>query len=304
MKVVLAIDGGGSTLRAALVAFNTTGGPLTLHEERRGTVNPSLIGREAAAALIHEAIAPLIAASPGPIAAVGIGVAGASPVYADAWLRSVVGAVLPGVPVATGTDIEIALVGAHGRRHGLIVAAGTGSVALAIVEDGPAAQAGGWGYLLGDEGSGYWIGCEGLRHVTAWEDAPDRQDAFLAQVIMAAIDVPQPRQVIGWVYRGGPPDVKAIAALAPVVLSVAEAGNEAALAIVDRAAHHLAALAASARHKAGADHLPIAFGGSLLTAKNPLSRALAQALGLPALPSARHSPVVGAALLAQCAFGL
>src|SRR5207237_10017789 len=81
-----------------------------------------------------------------------------------------------GAEVRVSNDALIALWGALAGRQGVAVLAGTGSIALARSEDGREGRAGGWGYLLGDEGSGYWLGREAIAaylHVLeARQDAP------------------------------------------------------------------------------------------------------------------------------------
>jgi N-acetylglucosamine kinase-like BadF-type ATPase len=304
--ITLGIDGGGSTLRAAAVD-HSTGAPVVLYEARRETANPSVIGRDAAAERICDAVAEVCARVDAPPAAVGIGVAGASPRYADAWLRAVCARCAPGIPAALASDVEIALVGAHGARRGAIVMSGTGSVALAIDADGAAHQAGGWGYLLGDEGSAYWIGVQGLRQIMLRAERPADDVDGVGSSLLDGLHLPEPHAALSWVYGGGAPDVKAIAAIAPLVLSMADEGMRPAVAIVERAAAALAALARRACELAGAPGLPIAFGGGLLTAmraSNPLPGLLARALGMDAPPIPRFSPVIGAGLHALSAIAL
>lgn len=114
--------------------------------------------------------------SPDEIQAVGIGVAGAEAIYAEAWLREVVTGVLPHAKISTPAgDHEIALVGAHGQRRGLLVLAGTGSLACGIGSAGVFKLVGALGYLLGDEGSGFWVGMEGLRAAMRGEDGRGRK---------------------------------------------------------------------------------------------------------------------------------
>ena len=156
MSYYLGIDGGGSNLRVALVGESLS--PIV--EARRGTVNPNVVGFDEAKALIQSAVEEVMIAG-APLRAVGIGIAGAS--LAHDWMRSVITEVLPDVPVTTALDVEIALVGALGAHEGVLVLAGTGSVAFGVNAAGQTAQAGGWGYLLGDEGSGYWLGVQALR---------------------------------------------------------------------------------------------------------------------------------------------
>ncbi|MDZ4770917.1 MAG: BadF/BadG/BcrA/BcrD ATPase family protein [Chloroflexota bacterium] len=301
--IILGIDGGGSNLRVAAVEMGDPTRPFIVAQATRGAANPGAIGREAAAALIHDAIGELRASVKQPIAAVGIGVAGANPLYADDWLRATIASALP-VPAATATDIEIALVGAHGMRRGAIVVAGTGSVALAIADDGRSAQVGGWGYLLGDEGGGYWIGLEALRLVTRWADAPTAEHQFMAQAIVKQIGVTRPHELIAWTYRGGAPDVRAIAALASGVIDLANAGVPLARSIIQRAADHLTRLVRQAKARIDVAALPIAFGGGLLMSDNPLSQELVYSLELSDRPESKYPPVVGAAILARALIAL
>ena len=78
------------------------------------------------------------------------------------WLRNVLTSVLSHAQITVAPDYEIALIGAHGKRYGMLVLSGTGSVAFGIDASGESAHSGGWGYLLDDGGSGYWLGLEML----------------------------------------------------------------------------------------------------------------------------------------------
>ena len=114
---------------------------------------------------------------------------------------------------------------------GVAVVAGTGSMAFARGADGRTARAGGWGPLLGDEGSGYAIALAGLR--AAARAADGRAAATpLTDRLLAAFGLTRPEELIGVVYRGG--DRAALAALAPVVLEAADAGDAVAAEIASR----------------------------------------------------------------------
>lgn len=289
MTYYLGIDGGGSNLRVVLVdeALNVVA------ETPRGTVNPNIIGFDAATALIQSAIREI---APGvtEIAAVGIGIAGAS--LAFDWMRETVAGVLPAVPVFPAIDVEVALVGAHGERRGALILAGTGSIAYGINDMGETAQAGGWGYALGDEGGGYWLGLQALRAVTHWSDglAPDAEP--LARRVMDALRCAKPRDVIAWAY---PPNVKATAELARIVLNAADADDPYARRVVASGAWRLTEFTHAVLRRLDAPHLPVAFAGSLLTSENPLSRDVCRYLGLSEIPRSHYPPVIGAALLAK-----
>jgi N-acetylglucosamine kinase-like BadF-type ATPase len=299
MNIWIGIDGGGSNLR--IVAVDDT--LKTLAQATRGTANPSAIGRDASAALMQDALREVLAIVPvASVAGVGIGVAGASAVYAEDWLRAVIGAVLPDTPVAPSSDNEIALVGAHGERRGVLLLAGTGSVAFGVNDAGEALQTGGWGYLLGDEGSGYWLGNQALRAVTLWHDGIALDAAALAAHTLAHLGMSSATDAITWVYRQ-PPPTRDIAALASVVLEAADAGDAYGNAIIEQGAAALVLLSDTIIARLHMTAPRIAFAGGLLTSDNALSRAVCKRLGMTTLPEARYAPVVGAALLAKLRYG-
>src|SRR5690554_1470908 len=135
MTYWLGIDGGGSHLRVVV----TTGALTRLAQVQAETANPSTIGRDAAAIRIQSAVRDVLAAAalnPADLSGIGIGIAGASVAHSENWLREVVTAVAPGVPLVLSSDAEIALVGALGRRFGVLVLAGTGSVACGVNAEG------------------------------------------------------------------------------------------------------------------------------------------------------------------------
>jgi activator of 2-hydroxyglutaryl-CoA dehydratase len=94
MTIWVGIDGGGTNLRVAVVNAEL----VVLGEARRGTANPSTIGREAAAALVQETLAEALqqaGKSPEDVAGVGVGIAGASADHSEDWLREIIGTALP-----------------------------------------------------------------------------------------------------------------------------------------------------------------------------------------------------------------
>lgn len=297
MTYLVGIDGGGSTVRVVITDLDL----VVCAESRGDTVNPSVIGPEAAAQRIGQAVqAALTTANltTADIAGVGIGVAGAADTHSSGWLRDVMRDVLPGAVVAPSSDMGIALVGAHGKREGILVLAGTGSVAYGINQAGDSAQAGGWGYLLGDEGSGYWIGLQAIKAVIAAADGYGDPNIFTDR-ILATWGLEHPRDLIHWVYRAQTPRTRDIAALAPLVIAEAEAGNPLAVPIIEQAAHELAQMTQAVIRRLHMDSPAVAFAGGLLEQPNSLSNRLCSRLGLPGIPTPRYPPVIGAALLAK-----
>jgi N-acetylglucosamine kinase-like BadF-type ATPase len=298
MTRFMGIDGGGSSLRVVV----TDGEMNVLGRAEGESANPSAIGRDVAARRIRlTATAALASAGTAAddVRAAGIGVAGAADAHSAAWLREVLTAVLPVTQIVPSSDFEIALVGARGERLGVLILAGTGSVAYGVNRLGDSAQAGGWGYLLGDEGSGFWVGMQALKLLIEGADAGLEPHAeTLAGRIGAELELTQPRDLIAWTYRA-PPPVREVARLAEIVLSAASSGDPDAVQIVDRAAAALDNLVSVLRQRLGDASLPLAFAGGLLSNPNPLSQALCARLRLAAIPPTRYPPAIGAALLAK-----
>ncbi|MGB7340520.1 MAG: BadF/BadG/BcrA/BcrD ATPase family protein [Phototrophicaceae bacterium] len=292
MSLFMGIDGGGSTLRVAIIDEHAT----IVAEVKQGTANPNLIGRDVAAAHIQAAMRDVLLQVDGTIDGVGIGIAGASAVYANDWLHGIIRDVLPSCHIAAASDNEIALVGALGKRHGILILAGTGSGVFGVNAAGDSAQVGGWGYLLGDEGSGYWMGLQALKNVA---DAFDRaEESPFTEVIAETLGVTSPRHLIESVYLSEQP-IPTIANLAPIVLQLADEGMSEAQTITSQASAALVAQAQTAMTRLQMNDPQIAFAGSIVTHDNPVSRGVCAALGLSERPQALYRPVIGAALLAK-----
>ncbi len=154
-------DGGGTRLRLALA--DGAGRILSRRMGPPGLVEPGGEARVAAritdevTALAREVGAPL------PVDAICIGLAGVGRTERAEAVRSALEAAGVARRVQVVTDAAVALRDAFGAGVGILLIAGTGSVALARRPDGEIGRAGGWGSLLGDEGSGYRLGLEGLR---------------------------------------------------------------------------------------------------------------------------------------------
>lgn len=295
----MGIDGGGSTLRVAIANTNLD----ELSALTAGAANPSIVGRGVARERIHVGIREalqLAALHHERITAVGIGIAGASDLHSRQWLIETVNSALPLSQAVPSSDLEIALVGALTQRHGLLLLAGTGSAAYGRTPAGKRLHVGGWGYLLGDEGSSFWIGSQLLRHISSTYDSGE--DSCMNAAFGAFLDhlcLSRARDLVAWVYRSEAAPPVRIARLAPYVLELAENGDTAAIDIVSRAAKHLTNLAETTRRRLAYMDAPIAFAGGLLENDNWLSAEVVRRLGLPKRPVAKCPPVKGAALLAK-----
>jgi glucosamine kinase len=298
MAYWIGIDGGGSNLRVAITADDLT--PIaTSYGE---TANPSVIGREASAARIHAAVHEALAHAGldyVAIAGVGVGIAGASVAHSEAWLRQILDTILPGVPAVPSSDAEIALVGSNGERQGVLLLAGTGSAVFGVNAAGQSLQVGGWGYLLGDEGSSHWIGMRALQLVVRAADGRESCPPEFRAQILAALALESEIDLIPWLYRSEQPRTRDVAQLARLVIKNASAGVEVATEIVKDAADELALLCHTVIRRLDMENPQIAFAGGLLDNDNFLGTHLCKLLGLDQRPVPLYPPVIGAALLAQ-----
>ena len=263
--LVLGIDGGGTRTVAMLARSRPNG---TWHILGRGEAGPSnrqAVGTATALSALDAATEAAFAAAGKPrmpVRVACLGLAGAGRKNDQEVVREWAARAKLGATVDVIEDAALLLAAGTPEGWGVAVVAGTGSMAFARASDGRTARAGGWGPLLGDEGSGYAIALAGLR--AAARAADGRAPATpLTDRLLAACGLTRAEELIGVVYRGG--DRATLAALAPVVLEAAEAGDRVAAEIVTTAATELSAAAAAAARQLGLSAaFPVALAGGLL----------------------------------------
>ncbi|MNQ96526.1 Glucosamine kinase GspK [compost metagenome] len=159
-------------------------------------------------------------------------------------------------------DQDTALCGAHNKELGIILIAGTGSICYGKNEVGEICRAGGYGYLIDDEGSGYSIGRDLLSVVVRAHDG--RLPATLiTQMVFEQLGMTSISQIIGFVYDKQT-NKKDIAALAPILTKACELGDEAALSIVEKSARSLLELVVPVAEKLSMQEGSLAMTGSVL----------------------------------------
>jgi len=142
--------------------------------------------------------------------------------------------------VEVRNDMELAHAALFQPGEGILIYGGTGSVAVSRNKSGELIRAGGYGFIIGDEGGGFWIGREALRHVTElWDLGKDPNESILGHRILSAASPQDWNGLREYVYKGGR---HAVAALAPIVGEAVRAGSDEACEILVSASAHLAEL--------------------------------------------------------------
>jgi N-acetylglucosamine kinase-like BadF-type ATPase len=180
------------------------------------------------------------------------------------------------------------------------LSAGADSFAYGANLAGDTAYLGGWGYLMGADGSSYWIGMEALRAVALAEDRRGIT-TMLTNRILAAYGLASARDLYGWLYREQGTPQPVLVNIAGMVMTAAEKGDEAARKIIERAASQLGALYRAVGGQINLQSAPVVFHGALLEKDTPLRTSVMAQLGLREIPERDHKPVTGAALLAKLA---
>ncbi|HEU4783117.1 MAG TPA: BadF/BadG/BcrA/BcrD ATPase family protein [Ktedonobacterales bacterium] len=254
----LGVDGGGSKTLAVIVDQ----GGCERGRGVAGSSNHEVVGLERAVAAIREAVgqATAIAHADLPLTAAWIGLAGIDQPRDIELLTPAVRAFAGRVRISN--DAELVLSGLP-HQIGVAVISGTGSIALGSDAQGTLARVGGWGHVLGDEGSGFGIGREALQCAVRAADGRGPATALLDN-ILGHWQLPAPEALLERVYPTF--DKTAIAALAPLVLALAREGDSVACKIEARAAHELALAVMAVARRLGfvAGPLPVAFGGGVL----------------------------------------
>lgn len=289
MSDLLGLDIGGSTTRA----LRCTDG--VRRETRTGSANLASVGDARAGVALDAALAGLGDLS--GVQAVCAGAAGADSPATVARLTAMLSARVPHARVAVVHDTELMLAG---LAEGVALISGTGSVAWGRRADGTQVRAGGWGYLLGDEGSGWWVAREAVRHALGRHDRGLPPDAVTAALLQDC-GLPHCDALLDHVY--GRPERQYWAARADAVARLADPGldpgpDPVAAAVLGRAADALAGLARCVLDRLGIPG-PVVLGGGFAVHRPALQTLLRARLPEVSLQVLRTDPVLGALRLAR-----
>ena len=236
MAIFLGIDGGGTKTscvigdETSLLGAGTSGGSNVIRVGERQA-------RESLGAAIRQACAAANV-NPAQIQRTCAGVAGGARPEIDELVRRMLSEFVSGQIEVVG-DMVIAMEAAFGSGPGVIVIAGTGSIAYGRNSKGETARAGGWGFAISDEGSGHWIGRSAVAAaMRAYDKQPSETADLLLDSIMKAWSVDSREQLV--LIANKPAD---FAALVPAVVFAAEAGDATARNVLTQAGTELATLA-------------------------------------------------------------
>jgi N-acetylglucosamine kinase-like BadF-type ATPase len=299
-RYLLGVDGGATKTLAAVLDLDQR----TLHLGQAGPSNEDTVGpRRAVQAMLAAADAAIEAAG---IAATAVGaavlaIAGTDTASLAAHLREV----RPGRWLLVN-DVLGAWATATGAGPGIAVISGTGSNVFGVGRDGSSWRAGGWGHLLGDEGSGYWLGVESIRAALR-----DREESgpptALSDAVTAFFDAPSVEALASWVYSK-PLSKGELAAFAKEAARVAEAGDEVARELYARGARELGRQVVTVIDHTSLDGVfPVGMIGSAFKAgpllADPLRRLVNERAPEAVVSREEMEPVGGSLLLAARACG-
>jgi N-acetylmuramic acid 6-phosphate etherase len=307
MGYFLGVDGGGTKTAAVLLS----GDNREIARAVRGPSNYHSVGLPVAEAALREAIHQVLASAgltATDVTAIGLGMAGVGRPGDQRVVQDMLSHIARFRRVVITHDAEVALIGGVGHRHGAVLIAGTGATAYGVNTHGAAWRADGWGYLVGDEGSAYWIGVEGLRAAARAHDGRGPATA-LEDLLVSHLGLSDADALVTLIYADASGSkgqvVPRLANLAPLVSHAARGGDTVAQAILQEAGRRLSnTLNAVVR---GLNMTNEAFEavlmGGVLRARDLVWKTVTVALKEIA-PRARvieprHDAAVGAALLAQ-----
>ena len=235
--ILIGVDGGGTTSRAALVMdgrrFDLIGGPANVSAfdsalQNLRTLLDRLIGMAELAEADHRAIR------------IHLGLAG----VVDDRIASRVAAALPFADISVTGDQMTTIAGALGSGDGAVAAIGTGSF-VGRQSDGAIRTVGGWGFLLGDEASGAWLGRRLLSETLLAEDGIAEPSALTEEILR---EMGQGAGIVAFALSSAPVD---FAALAPRVLAAAEDGDAVAQRLMGEGADYVCRALRALGHEAG-----------------------------------------------------
>lgn len=294
----IGIDGGGSKTKAAIC--DETGCVLAIVVgESSNPLSRSWEEVEATLRMLINAVSKKAGVEEEDVAGLFIGLGGADRpsikdklqlAFSDPW----------GERLFIDNDVVAALYSGTWGQPGVVLIAGTGSISCALSEDGTRYRVGGWGYLVGDEGSGFDLGKKAAMAVLREFDGRGAP-TVLTQLFMEHYGVERPDELIYLIYGGSNPRME-LAKTSELVEEAARSGDPIASQLIVQAAEDLLEMAEACVKKLG-EPVPVVLAGGLLMANTRLREQLvARAKFELVVP--RVSPVIGSLIAAMRQTGI
>jgi len=300
----LGIDGGGTKTHAVI----TTSAYKIIGEGFSGAANPVRVGFDSAVAHVSEAVKQACAQAGMTLHDITAGcaaIAGISHPIHYHTMKKALDARLRMDHLELVTDARAALEGALDGKQGVVLIAGTGSIAMGMNEARDVERSGGWGPTLGDEGSGYDIARQALKAVAASFDGRAPR-TVLTERICQQLGITSAKDLPSVIYNNAAESTQ-IASLARLVADAAAEGDAVARGILAQAGRDLGELAASVIHKLGLESktFRVAYVGSVFNAGDcvlePLRAAVLKVAPRAEVGPPLQSPEIGAVKLARAA---
>lgn len=297
MKYYIGIDGGGTKTSCVL----TDDLLKVLQTEESCAANPLAVGFEKSAECLFSLVVSVSEKEKiifSAIESLGIGLAGVGRAENKERLQKIIYEKFSSQKIKLFTDAEIALEGAFNGKAGAILIAGTGSIIYGKNESENIFRVGGFGKIIGDEGSGYSIGRKGLTVIAKYFDGRGKETS-LVKKISEQFSIQDSNQLINKIHT----ENFDIAAAAKLVIDCADEGDDICINILDQESDELLFHISALMKKMNVNHLDLCLSGSLLTNTNYYSKLLEAKIRRSFhqinIKQAAYPPEIGAILLAK-----
>lgn len=236
VKYIIGIDGGGTQT----VGYLADEDQRLLQKEKVGPTNYHSVGIKKVKKNLKILIEKLCEKSNievDDVAIISSGIAGVDRPEDKTLIRNVLRQFEYDFDIIVNNDVKTALINAHGQQKGIMLVCGTGSIAAGVKGKNNFVRVGGWGHLIGDEGSGYKIAIYMLQKIMESFDGREKF-TLLSDLVLKELGLEEPLEIIDYVYN---PEISKenIADLTPLVFKAIRAGDEIARKIVEQATDEL-----------------------------------------------------------------
>lgn len=262
MKYVIGIDGGGTKTLAYLgnlkgeIIATTSSGPSNYHSIGINRTKQSLTQ-------IVKTLCEYKDINIEDLEIVSLGLAGVDRPDDKEIVTKIIESIVPKSKIMLHNDVVSELVGANGKGYGIITISGTGSISYGIDSKGKSVRSGGWGHIVGDEGSGYDIGRKALVSILRAYDKRDKE-TVLTEKVLDFLNLKSVNDIIGYVYNK---DItrEHIAKIAPIVLSGANENDIASKNILNEAVDSLVEITETVINQLEFENtISLTYGGGIL----------------------------------------